>query len=182
MRGLTGIEIHPGATIGRRFFIDHGMGVVIGETAEIGDDCTLYHGVTLGGTSWNKGKRHPTLGKGVVVGAGAKILGPITIGEGARIGSNAVVVKDVPPGATAIGIPARIIEAQQMQDGRFAAYAVVKDLNDPMARALHELIGHSAELDRRIEHILAELKRLGGRTDEQGAHRLDANSLNKMVD
>ena len=181
-RWLTGIEIHPGATIHRRFFIDHGMGVVIGETAEIGDDCTLYHGVTLGGTSWNKGKRHPTLGKGVVVGAGAKILGPITIGEGARIGSNAVVVKDVPPGATAIGIPARIIEAQQMQDGRFAAYAVVKDLNDPMARALHELIGHSAELDRRIEHILAELKRLGGRTDEQGAHRLDANSLNKMVD
>ena len=97
-RWLTGIEIHPGATIGRRFFIDHGMGVVIGETAEIGDDCTLYHGVTLGGTSWNKGKRHPTLGKGVVVGAGAKILGPITIGDGARIGSNAVVVKDVPAG------------------------------------------------------------------------------------
>lgn len=181
-RWLTGIEIHPGATIRRRFFIDHGMGVVIGETAEIGDDCTLYHGVTLGGTSWNKGKRHPTLGKGVVVGAGAKILGPITIGEGARIGSNAVVVKDVPPGATAIGIPARIIEAQQMQDGRFAAYAVVKDLNDPMARALHELIGHSAELDRRIEHILAELQRLGLRIDEQEAHRLDANSLNKMVD
>jgi len=104
----AGIEIHPGATIGRRFFIDHGMGVVIGETAEIGDDCTLYHGVTLGGTSWNKGKRHPTLGKGVVVGAGAKILGPIMVGDGARIGSNAVVVKDVPPGATAIGIPARI--------------------------------------------------------------------------
>jgi len=181
-RWLTGIEIHPGATIRRRFFIDHGMGVVIGETAEIGDDCTLYHGVTLGGTSWNKGKRHPTLGKGVVVGAGAKILGPITIGDGARIGSNAVVVKDVPPGATAIGIPARIIEAQQMQDGRFAAYAVVKDLNDPMARALHELIGHSAELDRRIEHILAELQRLGLRIDEQEAHRLDANSLNKMVD
>jgi len=181
-RWLTGIEIHPGATIRRRFFIDHGMGVVIGETAEIGDDCTLYHGVTLGGTSWNQGKRHPTLGKGVVVGAGAKILGPITIGDGARIGSNAVVVKDVPPGATAIGIPARIIEAQQMQDGRFAAYAVVKDLNDPMARALHELIGHSAELDRRIEHILAELQRLGLRIDEQEAHRLDANSLNKMVD
>jgi len=147
-RWLTGIEIHPGATIHRRFFIDHGMGVVIGETAEIGDDCTLYHGVTLGGTSWNKGKRHPTLGKGVVVGAGAKILGPITIGDGARIGSN----------------------------------AVVKDLNDPMARALHELIGHSAELDRRIDHILAELKRLGLRIDEQEAHELDENSLNKMVD
>ena len=181
-RWLTGIEIHPGATILRRFFIDHGMGVVIGETAEIGDDCTLYHGVTLGGTSWNKGKRHPTLGKGVVVGAGAKILGPIVIGDGARVGSNAVVVKDVPPGATAIGIPARIIEAQAAQDGRFAAYAVVKDLSDPMARALHELIGHSAELDRRIEHILAELQRLGLRIDEQEAHRLDATSLNKMVD
>ena len=181
-RWLTGIESHPGATIHRRFFIDHGMGVVIGETAEIGDDCTLYHGVTLGGTSWNKGKRHPTLGKGVVVGAGAKILGPITVGDGARVGSNAVVVKDVPPGATAIGIPARIIEAQDAQDGRFAAYAVVKDLSDPMARALHELIGHSAELDRRIEHILAELKRLGLRIDEQEAHRLDESTLNKMVD
>ncbi len=181
-RWLTGIEIHPGATIGRRFFIDHGMGVVIGETAEIGDDCTLYHGVTLGGTSWNKGKRHPTLGKGVVVGAGAKILGPITVGDGARIGSNAVVVKDVPPGATAIGIPARIIEAQDTQDGRFAAYAVVKDLNDPMAKALHELIGHSADIDRRIEHILAELKRLGVRIDEKQGHQLDASTLNKMVD
>src|SRR5450756_2327659 len=109
-RWLTGIEIHPGATIGRRVFIDHGMGVVIGETAEIGDDCTLYHGVTLGGVSWNKGKRHPTLGNGVVLGAGAKILGPITIGDGARVGSNAVVVKSVPPAATAIGTPAHIVE------------------------------------------------------------------------
>jgi serine O-acetyltransferase len=181
-RWLTGIEIHPGATIRRRFFIDHGMGVVIGETAEIGDDCTLYHGVTLGGTSWNKGKRHPTLGKGVVVGAGAKILGPITVGDGARIGSNAVVVKDVPPGATAIGIPARIIEPQDTQNGRFSAYAVVKDLNDPMAKALHELIGHSAEIDRRIEHILAELKRLGLRIDEKQNQPLDEKSLNKMVD
>ena len=99
-RWMTGIEIHPGATIGRRFFIDHGMGVVIGETAEIGDDCTLYHGVTLGGTSWDKGKRHPTLGNDVVVGAGAKVLGPIKLGNGARVGSNAVVVKDVPEGAT----------------------------------------------------------------------------------
>src|SRR5476651_1210746 len=106
---LTGIEIHPGATIGQRFFIDHGMGVVIGETAEIGDDCTLYHGVTLGGTSWNKGKRHPTLGNGVVLGAGAKVLGPLMVGDNAKIGSNAVVVRDVPAGATAVGIPARII-------------------------------------------------------------------------
>ncbi len=182
-RWLTGIEIHPGATIGRRFFIDHGMGVVIGETAEIGDDCTLYHGVTLGGTSWNKGKRHPTLGKGVVVGAGAKILGPITIGEGARIGSNAVVVKEVPPGATAIGIPARIIEAEATaQNGRFAAYAVVKDLNDPMAKVVHELIGHSADIDKRIDQILLELKRMGVRTEACEGQEIDANSLNKMVD
>jgi serine O-acetyltransferase len=140
-RWLTGIEIHPGATIGQRVFIDHGMGVVIGETAEIGDDCTLYHGVTLGGTSWNKGKRHPTLGKGVVVGAGAKILGPILIGDGAKIGSNAVVVKEVPAGATAIGIPARIVVGQDATvAGRFAAYAVAKDMNDPMTQAIHELI------------------------------------------
>jgi serine O-acetyltransferase len=182
-RWLTGIEIHPGATIGRRFFIDHGMGVVIGETAEIGDDCTLYHGVTLGGTSWNKGKRHPTLGNGVVVGAGAKILGPIMIGEGARIGSNAVVVKEVPPKATAIGIPARIIEAHDAaQNGRFAAYAVVKDLNDPMAKALHELIDHSADTDRRIEQILAALRRLGGSIDDQKGADPHPNQADKMVD
>src|SRR6188474_3316897 len=132
-RFLTGIEIHPGAQIGRRFFIDHGMGVVIGETAEIGDDCTLYHGVTLGGTSWNKGKRHPTLRDGVVLGAGAKVLGPITVGTGARVGSNAVVVKDVPPGATAIGIPARIIAQQAGDERGFSAYAVGSDMNDPIA-------------------------------------------------
>jgi serine O-acetyltransferase len=165
-RWLTGIEIHPGASIGRRFFIDHGMGVVVGETAEIGDDCTLYHGVTLGGTSWNKGKRHPTIGNGVVVGAGAKILGPITIGEGAKIGSNAVVVKDVPPRATAIGIPARIVEAQShdvAQSGRFAAYAVVKDLNDPLGKAIHELIDQCADNEKRLEQVVAELKRLGGK-------------------
>src|SRR5258707_13078274 len=108
-RFLTGIEIHPGAKIGRRVFIDHGMGVVIGETAELGDDCTLYHGVTLGGTTWNKGKRHPTLMPGVVIGAGAKGLGPIVIGEGAKIGSNAVVGKDVPAGATALGTPGQVI-------------------------------------------------------------------------
>jgi serine O-acetyltransferase len=182
-RWLTGIEIHPGATIGRRFFIDHGMGVVIGETAEIGDDCTLYHGVTLGGTSWNKGKRHPTLGNGVVVGAGAKILGPIVIGAGARIGSNAVVVKEVPAGATAIGIPARVIEAHDAAaNGRFAPYAVGKDQNDPMARAVHELIGHCADTDKRIEEILAELKRLGGKINDAEMPKLDANLLNRMVD
>src|SRR5437763_15201231 len=127
-RWLTGIEIHPGATIGRRVFIDHGMGVVIGETAEIGDDTTLYHGVTLGGVSWNKGKRHPTLGRGVVVGAGAKILGPFLVGDGAKVGSNSVVVKAVPAGATVVGIPARLVEsggdARRMA---FDAYAVSAD-------------------------------------------------------
>lgn len=181
-RWMTGIEIHPGARIGRRFFIDHGMGVVIGETAEIGDDCTLYHGVTLGGTSWNKGKRHPTLGNGVVVGAGAKILGPILIGDGAKIGSNAVVVKDVPAGATAIGIPARIVEGQGVNAGRFAAYAVAKDLNDPMAKVVHELINHSVELDKRIEQILGELKRMGVKCGEKESAAFDANYLNKIVD
>jgi serine O-acetyltransferase len=180
-RGLTGIEIHPGARIGRRFFIDHGMGVVIGQTAEIGDDCTLYHGVTLGGTSWQAGKRHPTLGQGVVVGAGAKILGPIVIGDGAKIGSNAVVVKSVPAGATAIGIPARVVDSQD-SSGRFAAYAVSRDENDPVAQALRELIDHSVENDRRIEHILAELKRLGvGIRGEKGSS-LDAEHLNRIVD
>jgi serine O-acetyltransferase len=115
-RWLTGIEIHPGAQIGRRFFIDHGMGVVIGETAIIGDDCTLYHGVTLGGTTWNKGKRHPTLQDGVVIGAGAKVLGPIEIGAGARIGSNSVILKAVPAGATVVGIPGHVIDMQARTD------------------------------------------------------------------
>jgi serine O-acetyltransferase len=109
----TNIDIHPGATIGRRFFIDHGAGVVIGETAEIGDDVTLYHGVTLGGTSWNKGKRHPTLGDGVLVGAGAKILGPITLGDNVRVGANSVVVKDVPANRTVVGIPGRIVQPRE---------------------------------------------------------------------
>lgn len=180
-RWLTGIEIHPGATIGRRFFIDHGMGVVIGETAEIGDDCTLYHGVTLGGTSWNKGKRHPTLGKGVVVGAGAKILGPIIIGDGAKIGSNAVVVKPVPAGATAIGIPARLVESREAA-GRFAAYGIARDADDPVVRVIHELIDHSVETDQRIEHILRELQRLGVRMEGEEPSHLDAGHLNKMVD
>lgn len=180
-RWLTGIEIHPGARIGRRFFIDHGMGVVIGETAEIGDDCTLYHGVTLGGTTWNKGKRHPTLKNGVVIGAGAKILGPITIGENAKIGSNAVVVKDVPDNATAIGIPARLVESQEAA-GRFAAYGIARDANDPVAKAMHALIDHSADTDRRIDQILAELQRLGLKIEGAETEKLDAGSLNRIVD
>jgi serine O-acetyltransferase len=165
-RWLTGIEIHPGATIGRRVFIDHGMGVVIGETAVIGDDCTLYHGVTLGGTSWNKGKRHPTLESGVVIGAGAKVLGPITIGEGAKIGSNAVVVKDVPANATAVGIPARILEEEQSkrraktaQKIGFAAYAVGNDENDPMIKAIHSLLDHAAKQDSALQALQTRLDR-----------------------
>ena len=182
-RWLTGIEIHPGARIGRRFFIDHGMGVVIGETAEIGDDCTLYHGVTLGGTSWNKGKRHPTLGNGVVLGAGAKILGPIKVGDRARVGSNAVVVKDVPDGATAIGIPARILPEQAGDQHAFSAYAVGSDMNDPIAKAIHELIDHGVSTDRRIEQILEQLKKLGADCGKAGEKDgFDPNYLNRIVD
>lgn len=197
-RWLTGIEIHPGATIGRRVFIDHGMGVVIGETAEINDDCTLYHGVTLGGTSWDKGKRHPTLMPGVVVGAGAKILGPITIGANARIGSNAVVVKDVPENATAVGIPARILDSaaekqrqQQMESlGQkaeklgFSAYAISADMNDPVVKAIHGLIDHSAHTDQRLDLILAQLQKLGVEVPagQDKPDDFDPNYLNKIVD
>jgi serine O-acetyltransferase len=161
-RWLTGIEIHPGATIGARVFIDHGMGVVIGETAEIGDDVTLYHGVTLGGTSWNKGKRHPTLCAGVVVGAGAKILGPIVVGAGAKVGSNAVVVKNVPAGATMVGIPARAVEAAASAEeaARFAAYAVVLEQDDPYAKAIQTLVVHSRELEQTIANLKDRLVRL----------------------
>jgi serine O-acetyltransferase len=160
-RWLTGIEIHPGATIGRRVFIDHGMGVVIGETAEIGEDTTLYHGVTLGGTTWNKGKRHPTLGRNVVVGAGAKILGPIKVGDGAKIGSNAVVVKDVPEGATVVGIPGRIVDAGPTKEGaRFAAYAVVQNQDDPYAKAIQSLVEHSHELEQSVATLSAKLAEL----------------------
>jgi len=160
-RMLTGIEIHPGATIGKRVFIDHGMGVVIGETAELGDDVTLYHGVTLGGTTWNKGKRHPTLGRGVVVGAGAKILGPILIGDGAKIGSNAVVVKDVPPGGTVVGVPGRLVdEGGVKEQARFAAYAVVQNQDDPYATAIQVLIEHSRELEQAVVDLGEKLQRL----------------------
>jgi serine O-acetyltransferase len=160
-RWVTGIEIHPGARIGRRVFIDHGMGVVIGETAELGDDTTLYQGVTLGGTSWNKGKRHPTLGKGVVVGAGAKILGPITVGDGAKIGSNAVVVKDVPAGATVVGIPGRVVEQASGQKAeRFAAYAAVQNQDDPYAKAIQKLVEHSHELEQAVAALQQQLARL----------------------
>jgi len=167
-RLLTGVEIHPGAQIGRRVFIDHGMGVVIGETAEIGDDVTLYHGVTLGGTSWAKGKRHPTLGNGVVIGAGAKILGPITIGEGAKIGANAVVLKDVPANAVVVGVPGRIVEdVLPEQAARFAAYAVVQNQEDPTGKAIQTLIEHSHELEQAVVALTERLRRL----EEEQAER-----------
>ncbi|MFA7293520.1 MAG: serine O-acetyltransferase [Rhodocyclaceae bacterium] len=190
-RIVTGIEIHPGANIGRRFFIDHGMGVVIGETAVIGDDVTLYHGVTLGGTSWNKGKRHPTLEKGVVIGAGAKVLGPITIGAGAKIGSNAVVVKDVPPGATAVGNPARVIDAEQAlkreekaEQMGFSAYALASNQDDPLAKAIHGLLDHAVETDRRIEVLRAKLEQSGVSIEEDlaVADKFDPKYLGKIVD
>ena len=170
-RWMTGIEIHPGAKIGRRFFIDHGMGIVIGETAEIGDDVTLYQGVTLGGTSWNKGKRHPTLENGVVVGAGAKVLGPFTVGAGAKVGSNAVVTKAVPAGATVVGIPGRIIvKSDDEQEAKrqamaeklgFDAYGVGPDMPDPVARAIGQLLDHLHAVDGRLEGVCSALKALG---------------------
>ncbi|HFE48419.1 MAG TPA: serine O-acetyltransferase [Chromatiaceae bacterium] len=170
-RWLTGIEIHPGARLGRRFFIDHGMGVVIGETAIVGDDCTLYHGVTLGGTSWEKGKRHPTLENNVVVGAGAKVLGPITIGEGARIGSNSVVVKAVPPGMTAVGVPGRLIERnrsahQERRDKTarklgFDAYGVSRDAPDPVAHAINCMLDHIHLMDTKMAAMCKALKAMG---------------------
>ena len=170
-RFLTGIEIHPGATIGRRVFIDHGMGVVIGETAEIGDDCTLYHGVTLGGVSWNKGKRHPTLGKGVVVGAGAKILGPFTVGDGAKVGSNSVVVKAVPAGATVVGIPARIVEDHTAARMAFDAYAVSGNLDDPLNQVLTTLGSKTESIDERLAELAARLAALEGQGADKPAER-----------
>ncbi len=166
-RFLTGIEIHPGAQIGRRFFIDHGMGVVIGETAEIGDDCTLYHGVTLGGTSWEKGKRHPTLLNGVVIGAGAKVLGPITVGDNARIGSNAVVVRDVEPGTTIVGVPGKVVLgpvsstfALREETARrigFDAYGEARNMPDPVSQALDSLLDHARDVEREIADLKKQL-------------------------
>jgi len=174
-RWLTGIEIHPGARIGKRFFIDHGMGVVIGETAEIGDDCTLYHGVTLGGTTWRKEKRHPTLGKGVVIGAGAKVLGPIMIGDGARVGSNSVVVKDVPAGATVVGIPGRVVTARSEDEVRqrealarklgFDAYGQTRDMPDPVAHAIDLMLDHMHRVDGRMKALAAALDKAGIKVD-----------------
>jgi len=191
-RWLTGIEIHPGAKIGRCVFIDHGMGVVIGETAEVGDGCTIYQGVTLGGTLLTRGaKRHPTLGRGVIVSAGAKVLGGFTVGDGARVGSNAVVLKEVPPGATAVGIPARIlhkeVEAQREQAANqmgFSAYGLSTSGDDPLGKALHGLIDHVSAQQREIERLVAALNREGIALDEVKAvaPKVDAKQLNRLVD
>jgi serine O-acetyltransferase len=168
-RWLTGIEIHPGAKIGSCVFIDHGMGVVIGETAVVGDGCTIYQGVTLGGTSLEPGtKRHPTLGAGVIVGAGAKVLGGFTVGEGARIGSNAIVVKEVAPGARVVGPLGKVLEtADTPHAERFAAYAVVQESDDPYAKAIQQLVEHSQELERAVAALTEKLARLEKEEREQ---------------
>ena len=155
-RIMTGIEIHPAARIGRRLFIDHGTGVVVGETAEIGDDVTLYQGVTLGGTSLDAGKRHPTLGDGVIIGAGAKVLGPLTIGDNARVGSNAVVIKDVAAGTTVVGIPARPMGGAKSTAPVFAAYAVTGGNSDPVAAAIGALMDEVTALRRRVDDLERE--------------------------
>ena len=194
-RWLTGIEIHPGAQIGRRVFIDHGMGVVIGETAEVGDDCTIYQGVTLGGTSLYKGsKRHPTLGRGVVVSAGAKVLGGFTVGDGARVGSNAVLLKPVPPGATAVGIPARIIEAQADAAREetsaklgFSAYGVTQG-DDPVAQAMKALIDNAADTTHQVALLWAAIEKLSSAraedcvpSDAQTTEHFDAGRINQLM-
>jgi serine O-acetyltransferase len=193
-RLFTGIEIHPGARIGRRFFIDHGMGVVIGETTEIGDDCTLYHGVTLGGTSWDKGKRHPTLGRDVVIGAGAKVLGPIMIGDDVRIGSNAVVLKDVPQGMTVVGVPGRLVSGAAMtviKDERrqaiakkmgFDAYGTTRDMPDPVATAINGILDHIHVMDDRLEDMCRGLKDLGAEISERQLPDLEPCELNHVDD
>lgn len=193
-RFLTGIEIHPGATIGRRVFIDHGMGVVVGETAEIGDDCTIYQGVTLGGTSLSRGvKRHPTLGRGVIVGANSQVLGGITVGDGARVGSSAVVLKTVPPGATAVGNPARILlketDAQREEAAArmgFSAYGVTQN-DDPLAQAMKGLIDNAAGNGHQIALLWAAIEKLSATrpdcvpVDAQITDAFDAERLNRLM-
>ena len=198
-RFLTGIEIHPGATIGRRVFIDHGMGVVIGETAEVGDDCTIYQGVTLGGTALVKGaKRHPTLGRGVIVGANSQVLGGFTVGDGARIGSGAVVVKPVPAGATAVGNPARVIQAQVEAQREaaaakmgFSAYGVTQG-DDPVSQAMKGLIDNASGHEHQIALLWQAIEKLSSGARElpgqdcvpQDAHTtetFDAERLNRLV-
>ncbi len=189
-RLYTGIEIHPGAQIGQGFFIDHGMGVVIGETAVIGDNVTLYHGVTLGGTSWQKGKRHPTLKDGVVVGAGAKVLGPIEIGENARIGSNAVVLKPVPANATVVGIPGHIVQRLTDEEAKkrkhmaskigFDAYGTTQDMPDPVAKAFDKVLDHLAAVDQQIIQMEKTLETLGAEKHPIKLPKLDKELLDEI--
>jgi len=193
-RFFSGIEIHPGATIGRRVFIDHGMGIVIGEMAEIGDECTIYQGVTLGGTSLVKGaKRHPTLGRGVIIGANACVLGGFTVGDGARVGSGAVVTKPVPAGATAVGNPARIILAKDgtvADDGAakkgFSAYGVTQG-DDPVSQAMKGLIDSASGHEHQIALLWAAIEKLSPTkadcvpTDAQKDEHFDAERLNQLV-
>lgn len=190
-RWYTGIEIHPGAMIGRRFFIDHGMGVVIGETTEIGDDCTLYHGVTLGGTSWDKGKRHPTLGNNVVIGAGAKVLGPIFIEDGVRIGSNAVVLKGVAADMTVVGVPGRLVNAHHEPDEKrqaiakkmgFNAYGATRDMPDPVATAVNGILDHIHVMDQRLEDMCKGLKDLGAEVSDLNLPDLGTCALKHVDD
>jgi serine O-acetyltransferase len=185
-RIITAIEIHPGATIGQRVFIDHGFGVVIGETAVVGDDCTIYQGVTLGGTSLHAGiKRHPTLERGVIVGAGAKVLGGFTVGEFAKVGSNAVLLKPVPPGGTAVGNPAHIIEkeVQARSAQMFSAYGVTPNGDDPLSKALHGLIDHAARQQEQMERMHDALKAAGIMCPSMpDCDKLDSVELNKLVD
>jgi serine O-acetyltransferase len=191
-RFLTGIEIHPAARVGRFVFIDHGMGIVIGETAEVGDGSTIYQGVTLGGVLTTKGaKRHPTLGRNVIVGAGAKILGGFTVGDGARIGSNAVVVKEVPAGATAVGNPARILhketDAQRERTANmmgFSAYGITQDGDDPLTKALHGLIDHAAAQQRELDRLVLAIERHGISLADakKEAPKVEPEQLNKLVD
>jgi serine O-acetyltransferase len=191
-RWWTGIEIHPGARLGRRLFIDHGMGVVIGETAVVGDDCTLYHSVTLGGTSWKKGKRHPTLGKGVVIGAGAKVLGPITVGDGARIGSNSVVLKNVPAGATVVGIPGHVVGSEQPAQTaperaaagtlEFVAYGMRADMTDPVAHAVNHMLEHIQCLDEQIVTLKEALRQHGVDISEKPLPQLEPCGLKQGED
>jgi serine O-acetyltransferase len=190
-RFLTGIEIHPGAKIGRRVFLDHGLGIVIGETTEIGDDCTIYQGVTLGGTSLYKGvKRHPTLGKGVVVSAGAKVLGGFTVGDGARVGSNAVVLKEIPAGATAVGIPARILhpDLPQSPDSKtkeyFSAYGVTPNVDDPVSMALKGLIDATIEQEAKIaalEKALAKLSNTPSDANSSSDTKRDLDAIKEWL-
>jgi serine O-acetyltransferase len=188
-RFLTGLEIHPGATIGAGFFCDHGMGVVIGETTEIGDDCTLYHGVTLGGTSWDKGKRHPTLRNNVVIGAGAKVLGPIVIEDGVRIGSNAVVLKNVAHDMTVVGVPGRLVKPHPEPDEKrqaiarkmgFDAYGATSDMPDPVATAVNGILDHIHAMDQRLEDMCRSMKALGAELAELDLPDIDSCALGEM--